>query len=71
MSAIAVEHLLTCMNRAHIGVVHHVTALIFYNITSCYGKHVAVFAVAVASGDIIKYHLFVYGSFFMENSREV
>ena len=34
-----------------------------YNITRCYGKHVAVFAVAVATGDIIKYQSFVYGSF--------
>ena len=42
---------------------HHVTALIFYNITRCYDKHVAVFAVAVAAGDIIKYQSFVYGSF--------
>ena len=38
-------------------------ALIFYNITRCYGKHVAAFAVAVATGDIIKYQSFVYGSF--------
>ena len=50
-------------NRSRIGVVHHVTDLIFYNITGCYGKHVAVFAVAVAKGDIIKYQSFVYGSF--------
>ena len=28
-----------------------------------YGKQVAVFAVAVATGDIIKYQSFVYGSF--------
>ena len=34
-----------------------------YNITRCYGKHVTVFAVAVAAGDIIKYQSFVYGSF--------
>ena len=46
-----------------IGVAHHVTALIFYNITRYYGKHVAVFAVAVAAGDIIKYQSFVYGNF--------
>ena len=46
-----------------IGVAHHVTALIFYNITRCYGKHVAVFTVAVAAGDIIKYQSFIYGSF--------
>ena len=45
------------------GVVHHETALIFYNITRRYGKHVAGFAVAVATGDIIKYQFFVYGSF--------
>ena len=38
----------------------HIT---IYNITRCYGKHVAVFAVAVAAGDIIKYQSFVYGSF--------
>ena len=63
MSAIAVECLLTWTNRTRIGVAHHVTALIFYNITRCYGKHVAVFAVAVAAGDIIKYQSFVYGSF--------
>ena len=56
MSAIAVERLLTSP-------AHHVTALIFYNITWCYGKHMAVFAVAEAGGDIIKYQLFVYGSF--------
>ena len=31
-----------------------------------YGKHVAVFAVAVAPGDIIKYQSFVYGSFVWE-----
>ena len=37
--------------------------MIFYNITRCYGKHVAVFAVAVAAGAIIKYQSFVYGSF--------
>ena len=42
------------------------TALIFYNITRCYDKHVAVFAVAVATGDIIKYQSFVYGSFVWE-----
>ena len=53
MSAIAVERLLTWTNRTRIGVAYHVTALIFYNITRCYGKHVAVFAVAVAAGDII------------------
>ena len=46
-----------------ISVAHHVTALIFYNITPCYGKHVAVFNVAVATGDILKYQSFVYGSF--------
>ena len=63
MSAIAVERLLTWSNRTCIGVAHHVTALIFYNITRCYGKHVAAFAVAVATGDIIKYQSFVYGSF--------
>ena len=37
--------------------------LIFYNITPCYGKRVTVFAIAIAAGDIIKYQLFVYGSF--------
>ena len=63
MSAIAVERLLTRTNRTRICVAHHVTALIFYNITRCYGKQVAVFAVAVATGDIIKYQSFVYGSF--------
>ena len=63
MSPIAVERLLTLTKRTRIGVAHHVTALIFYNITRCYGKHVAVFAVAVAADDIIKYQLFVYGSF--------
>ena len=41
-------------------------ALIFYNITRCYGKHVAVIVVAVAPGDIIKYQSFVYGSFVWE-----
>ena len=50
-------------NRTRISVAHHVTDLIFYNITRCYGKHVAVLAVAVATGDIIKYQSFVYGSF--------
>ena len=54
------------MNRTRIGVTHHVTALIFYNINRCYGKHVAVFAVAVAAGDFIKYQSFVYGSFVWE-----
>ena len=49
-----------------IGVAHHVTALIFYNITHCYDKHVAVFAIAVATGDIIKYQSFVYVSFVWE-----
>ena len=43
------------------GVAHHVTALVFYNITRCYGKHVTALAVAVATGDI-KYQSFVYGS---------
>ena len=66
MSAIAVERLLTRMNRTRIGVAHHVTALIFYNITRCYGIDVAIFAVAVATGDIIKYQSFVYGSFVWE-----
>ena len=66
MSAIAVECLLTRTNRTRIGVAHHVTALIFYNITCCYGKQVAVFAVPVAMGDIIKYQSFVYGSFVWE-----
>ena len=42
---------------------HHVTAQIFYNISGCYGKHVAAFAFTVATGDIIKYQSFVYGSF--------
>ena len=63
MSAIAVERLLMRTNRTRIVVAHHVNALIFYNITRCYGKHVAVFTVAVAAGDIIKYQSFVYGSF--------
>ena len=40
--------------------------LIFYNITRFYGKRVTVFAVAIAAGDIIKYHSFVYGSFVWE-----
>ena len=66
MSAIAVERLLTCTNRTRIGVAQHVTAVIFYNINRCYGKHVAVFADAVATGDIIKYQSFVYGSFIWE-----
>ena len=66
MSAIAVECPLTWTNRMHIGVAHHVTALIFYNITRCYDKHVAVIAVAVAAGDIIKYLSFVFGSFVWE-----
>ena len=66
MSAIAVEHLLTLTNRTRIDVAHHVTALIFYNITRCYGKQVTVFVVAVAAGDIIKYQLFLYGSFVWE-----
>ena len=66
MSAIAVERLLARTNRTRIGVAHHVTALIFYNITRCYGKLVAVFAVAVATGDIMKYQSFVYGSFVWE-----
>ena len=63
MSAIAVERLLTRTYRTRIGVAHHVTALIFYDITRCYGKHVAAFAVAIAAGDIIKYQSFIYGSF--------
>ena len=63
MSAIAVERLLTWTNCRRMGVAQYVTDLIFYNITRCYGKHVAVFAVAVAMGDIIKYQSFVYGSF--------
>ena len=50
-------------NRTRIGVAHHVTALMFYNITRCYGKQAEVFAVAVATGDIIKYQSFVYGNF--------
>ena len=54
MSAIAVERLLKWTNCTRIGVEHHVAALIFYNITRCYGKQVAVFAVAVATGDIIQ-----------------
>ena len=66
MSAIAVELLLTWTNRMSISITHHVTALIFYNITCCYGKHVALFAVVVATGDIIKYQSFVYGSFVWE-----
>ena len=40
--------------------------LIFDNITRCYGERVTVFAVAIAAGDIIKYQLFVYGSFVWE-----
>ena len=63
MPAIAVERLLTWTNHTRIGFVHHVTALIFYNITRCYSKQVSVFAVAVATGDIIKYLSSVYGSF--------
>ena len=63
MSAIAVERLQTRTNRSRIGVAHHVTALIFYIITCCYCKHVAVFPVAVTTGDIIKYQSFAYGSF--------
>ena len=59
MSAIAVERLLTSTNRKRIGIAHHVTALIFYNTTRCYGKHasVHVFAVAVATGDIINCYM--------------
>ena len=49
-----------------LGIAHHVTALIFYDITRCYGKHVAAFTVAVAMGDIIRYQSFVYGSFVWE-----
>ena len=49
-----------------IGVAHHVTALIFHNNTRCYGKQVTVFAVAVATCDIIKYQSFIYGSFVWE-----
>ena len=63
MSAIVVERLLKRTNRTRIGVVHHVTDLIFYNIIRCYGKRVAVLAVAVATGNIIKYQSFVDGSF--------
>ena len=66
MSAIAVERLLTWTNRTRIGVAHHVTDLIFYNITRCYGKHVAAFAVAVATGDILKYQSFVYKILYWE-----
>ena len=58
---------LSRQSMRHVGVAHHWTALIFYNITRCYGKHVAVFAVAVAAGDIIKYQSFVYGSFVWGN----
>ena len=54
MPAIAVERLLTWANRTRIGVAHHVAAQIFYDFNSCYGKHGAVFAVAVATGDIIQ-----------------
>ena len=53
------------MNRTRIGLVQYVTALISY-ITRCYGKHVAIFTFAVATGDIIKYQWFVYGSFVWE-----
>ena len=63
MSPIAFERLLTSTNCTHISVAHHVTALLFYNITRCYGKHVTVFSVPVATGDITKYQSFVYGSF--------
>ena len=35
----------------------------WYFITRCYGKQVEVFGVAVATGDIIKYQSFLYGSF--------
>ena len=42
------------MNRTRIAVAHNVTALMFHNITRCFGKHVAVFAVAEATGDIIQ-----------------
>ena len=66
MSAIPVERLLTWTNRTRIGVAHQVNALLFCNITRCYGTHVAAFAVAVATGDIIKYQSFVYGSFVCE-----
>ena len=63
MSPIAVKRLQTRTNRTRIGVAHHVTGLIFYNVTRCYGKHVAVLAVAVATCDIIKYQSFVYRCF--------
>ena len=49
-----------------IGVAHHVTILIFYTITCCYGKHVTVFSAAIAAGDSLKYQSFVYGSFVWE-----
>ena len=59
MSAIAVE-------RERTVHAHDVSAMIFHNITRCYGKHASVFAVAVATGDIIKYQSFNYGSFVWE-----
>ena len=40
--------------------------MIVENIIRCYGKRVTVFAVAIAAGDIMKYQLFVYGSFVWE-----
>ena len=46
-----------CASALRIDVAHQVTALIFYNITCCYGKYVAVFAIAVATGDIINCYM--------------
>ena len=67
MSAIAAERLLTWTNRRRILVAHHVTRhterLIISTITRCYGKWVTLFATAIAVGDSLKYHSFVYGSF--------
>ena len=40
--------------------------LIFSTITSCYGKGVTVFVVAIVVGDSLKFQLCVYGSFVWE-----
>ena len=66
MSDIADERLLTWTNRTCIGVAHHVTILIFYTITHCYGKPVTVLVVTIAAGDSLKYQSLVYGSFVWE-----
>ena len=49
ISAIVTERLLMQTNRTPIGVAH----VIFYTITSYYGKQVTVFAAAIAVGDSV------------------